>query len=301
MQIHTVDLKWQNVPQSIAAYLIVGPEGPVLIETGPSSALENLIAGIKTHGFVPADIRHVLVTHIHLDHAGSLGWWAKEGAQVYVHQNGARHMIDPSRLIASARRIYQDQMDELWGEFLPVPAESLTPVSDGDVIQVGGLELTAIDTPGHAGHHHAYCLQNGSEKIAFVGDVAGIRLPDCPLVEVPSPPPEFTLEVWATSIDTLDAAGLAAIYLTHFGVVTNPSAHFAVLRGVLNDVVEFVSPHFEADLAREAIIEQFTVWHRQRARDSGISEEIAARYLSTNPVYMSVDGILRYLRKRRES
>ncbi len=301
MQVHTIDLDFQNIPQSVAAYLVVGPEGPVLIETGPSSTLETLIAGIKAHGFVPADIRHVLVTHIHLDHAGALGWWAREGAHVYVHQIGARHMIDPSKLIASARRIYQDQMDELWGEFLPVPAENLTPVSDGDVIRVGGLELTAIDTPGHAGHHHAYSLLNGSEKIAFVGDVAGIRLPDCPLVEVPSPPPEFKLDLWAASIDKLDAAGLTAIYPTHFGIVTDPRAHFTALRGVLNDVTEFVSSHFEADREREAIIELYTDWHRQRALDSGASEEIADQYLSTNPVYMSVDGILRYLRKQRAS
>ncbi len=301
MQVHTIDLDFQNIPQSVAAYLVVGPEGPVLIETGPSSTLETLIAGIKAHGFDPADIRHVLVTHIHLDHAGALGWWAREGARVYVHQVGARHMIDPSKLIASARRIYQDRMDELWGELLPVPAESLTAVSDGDVIQVRGLELTAMDTPGQAGHHHAYSLQNGSEKIAFVGDAAGIRVPDCSLVDVPSPPPEFTPDLWATSIDRMDAAGLAAIYLTHFGVVTDPHAHFAVLRGVLNDITEFVSSHFEANCDREAIIEQYTDWHRQRARDSGIAAEIAERYLSTNAPYMSVDGILRYLRKRRES
>ena len=197
--IHTLDLLFQNVPQAIAAYLVIGPEGPLLVETGPGSTLQNLKAQLGRHGLAPQDIGQVLVTHIHLDHAGAAGWWGQQGAQIYVHHVGAPHLIDPSRLLASAARIYGDQMDTLWGPMLPTPAEKVTAVYDGDIIQAGGLEFLALDTPGHARHHHVYRLGN----LAFTGDAAGIQLPDSRLIDLPAPPPEFELEVWQQTIDRL--------------------------------------------------------------------------------------------------
>ena len=294
MQIHTIDLKFQNLSQSIAAYLVVGPDGPVLIETGPTSTLETLKAGIAQHGYAARDIRHVLVTHIHLDHAGALGWWAQEGAQVYVHERGAPHMIDPSRLLASAGRIYGDKMDELWGEFLPVPAERLTVVRDGDAIGAGGLTFSALDTPGHARHHHVYRLGD----IAFVGDAAGIRVPDSPFIDVPAPPPEFDLETWKETIARLDAARFTTIYPTHFGVVNEPRPHFERLRGVLIDTAEFVRSKYEEEVDRDEIVELYRAWSRERAQRSGLSPDLIERYESTSPSFMTVDGILRYWRKR---
>ena len=294
MRIHTIDLQFQKIPQSIAAYLVVGPEGPVLIETGPSSTLDNLIAGIAQHGYTPRDIRDVLVTHIHLDHAGALGWWAQQGAQVYVHEWGAPHMVDPSKLLASAGRIYGDTMDELWGEVLPVAAERLTVVKDGDTIRAGGLTFSALDTPGHASHHHVYRLAD----IAFAGDAAGIRVPDCSYIDLPSPPPDFDLEAWTATIDRLVAADFATIYPTHFGVVVEPRQHFDLLRRVLIDNAEFVKSHLEAGLERDAIIELYSAENRKRARLAGLDDDQFDRYKATSPPYMSVDGILRYWRKR---
>ncbi|MFZ0545363.1 MAG: MBL fold metallo-hydrolase, partial [Candidatus Promineifilaceae bacterium] len=215
MEIITLDLLYQNRPNTIASYLIEGPSGPVLVESGPGSTLSNLIAGLDEHGYRPRDIRHLLLTHIHLDHAGAAGWWAQQGTQVYVHRIGAPHLIDPSKLIASATRIYQDKMEQLWGEILPAPAENVTTVKDGDVIEVNGLHFTAVDTPGHASHHHVFLL----EDVAIVGDLAGVHIPGADFVDLPAPPPEFHLETWLASIEKITSLPLSAIYPTHFGRV----------------------------------------------------------------------------------
>jgi len=141
VQIETIDLQYRGVSRVIASYLIVGPEGPVLVETGPGSTLETLLAGLNDHGVAPADIRHVFVTHIHLDHAGAAGWWAGQGATVYVHPFGAPHLIDPSKLIASATRIYKDEMETLWGEILPAPPDNVMAIQDGQVIPDGEVAV----------------------------------------------------------------------------------------------------------------------------------------------------------------
>ncbi len=169
------------------------------VETGPGSTLKNLLARLADYGYGPTDIDHVLVTHIHLDHAGAAGWWAQQGAQVYVHHVGAKHLIYPTKLLASAQRIYGDQLDSLWGETLPAPETQVTALYDGDQVEVGGLSITALDTPGHASHHHVYQL----EDIAFTGDAAGIQIPGPYFVDLPAPPPEFNLELWQHTIERL--------------------------------------------------------------------------------------------------
>ena len=131
MQVHTIDLKFQDVEGVIAAFLIESDGELALIESGPGSTLEVLKAGIENLGFSPDEVKKVLVTHIHLDHAGAAGWWASQGATVYVHHRGARHLNDPSRLMESARMIYQERMDDLWGEMLPIPEDQLVALQDG--------------------------------------------------------------------------------------------------------------------------------------------------------------------------
>lgn len=294
MQIHTLDLDFQHLGQVIASYLIVGPAGPVLVETGPGSTLAKLKARLAEHGYQPADIRHVLVTHIHLDHAGAAGWWAQQGAQIYVHHVGAPHLIDPSKLLSSASRIYGDQLDNLWGETLPAPAEKVTALYDGDVIQVEGLTFVVMDTPGHAYHHHAFQL----DDVAFAGDSAGVRIPGTSFVDLPAPPPEFDLEAWMRSIDRLLAQDFTAIYPTHYGRVDKWRLQLQTLVALINEAAEFVRCRMADGLEREAILNHYLAWHQRRLDSAGVSADLAARYEAANPAFMSVDGLMRYWRKR---
>jgi glyoxylase-like metal-dependent hydrolase (beta-lactamase superfamily II) len=296
MLIHTLDLNFQNVPQTTAAYLVVGPAEPVLVETGPGSTLKTLKAQLARYGYTPDKIKHVLLTHIHLDHAGAAGWWAQQGAQVYVHHVGAPHLIDPSKLLASAARIYGDQMDILWGEILPAPADKIIPVYDQDLIEVGGLVFTALDTPGHAWHHHVYRLGD----IAFAGDAAGLRLPQSPLIDLPAPPPEFDLEVWQQTVDRLMTENFTLIYPTHFGVVENVHQHLETFKALLAEATEFIHTHLRVGAVRDDLIKQYRAWNHKRALAANIPEDVIYQYETANPLYMSVDGIVRYWRRREK-
>src|SRR5688500_5608127 len=171
----TLDLNFQGRPHAIASYLIRHPKGDgvVLIESGPGSTRAGLEAGLAKEGLSPHDVTHLLLTHIHLDHAGAAGWLARQGADVYVHPVGAPHMLDPEKLLASATRIYGDRMDLLWGEFLPVPEDKLHVVRERQERVIGNLGFLPINTPGHAEHHYAYIF----EDICFSGDVGGVRIP----------------------------------------------------------------------------------------------------------------------------
>ena len=325
MNIQILDTHFQGMSQVTAVYLLVGPDGPVLIETGPGSTLPAIISGLDRHGFRPADIKHVLLTHIHLDHAGAAGWWARQGAQIYVHHVGAPHLIDPSKLLASATRIYGDRMDTLWGEFLSAPAEKVTALYDGDTVEAGGLTFTALDTPGHAYHHHTYILDtleteflgrnSVSRRIAFTGDAAGVRLPQFNVVDLPAPPPEFHLETWLRTLDRLEAAAADVIYPTHFGPIRDISGHLGELRALMVDAVAFVAARVEdlrggagddpqiakepiAPPVRSKLLEEYIGWNRARAAALDLSPTAVESYELANPLFMSVDGILRYLRKR---
>jgi glyoxylase-like metal-dependent hydrolase (beta-lactamase superfamily II) len=294
VNIYTLDLNFQNLPQTVGAYLVVGPEGPLLVESGPASTLETLQARLAEHGYAPADVRHVLLTHIHLDHAGAASWWARQGAQVYVHHVGAPHLIDPARLLSSAQRIYGETMDTLWGQTLPVPAGQVHPVHDGDTIRAGGLTFTALDTPGHARHHLVFRVG----KVAFTGDAAGVHLPGSNLVSLPTPPPEFDLEAWQKTVARLLDENLATLYPTHFGPIENARAHLEAVSELLDQSAAFVRDRMQAGHEREALIQQFSAWNRERAQAHGLSERDLGRYELANPTFMSVDGLMRYWHKR---
>lgn len=312
MTIHTLDTHFQGMTQVTAVYLIVGPDGPMLIETGPGSTLPAVLDALAGHGFRPADIGHVLLTHIHLDHAGAAGWWAQQGAQIHVHHVGAPHLIDPSKLLASATRIYGDRMDTLWGEILPAPAERVSPVYDGDTVAAGGLRFTALDTPGHAYHHHTWLLDDDGGRIAFTGDAAGVRLPHVDVVDLPAPPPEFHMETWLATLDKLEGAGASAFYPTHFGRVDDIRGHLGELRALMIDAVAFVAQRVEAlsggsaaekgaplpPDVRARLLDDYIGWNRERAAAQHLSPTVIESYELANPLFMSVDGIVRYLRKK---
>jgi glyoxylase-like metal-dependent hydrolase (beta-lactamase superfamily II) len=187
-------------------------------------------------------------------------------------------------------------MEQLWGEILPAPAEKVTVVEDGDVLELNGLRFTAVDTPGHASHHHIFLL----EDIAFVGDIAGVHIPGADFVDLPAPPPEFHLETWLASIEIVRALPLADMYPTHFDRVDNWRGHFDKLVILLNEAAEFIRIRMEAGKERDDILPEYLNWHLERAETAAMPEKVLDRYEVANPHHMSVDGIMRYWRKKNK-
>lgn len=209
-----IDTKMHGLERLTAAFVVAG-EQTALVETGPRSSVGEVAAGLERAGIDRLD--WIVVTHIHLDHAGAAGTLSARwpGARVAVHEVGAPHLVDPSKLWSSATRIYGNRMDELWGGIDPIPEERIHIVRDGDVIDLGGRSLRAFDTPGHAYHHHAYL--DDLTGAMFTGDALGVRLPDVGSVRPATPPPEFHLEKAITSINRIREAEPSTLWLTHFG------------------------------------------------------------------------------------
>jgi glyoxylase-like metal-dependent hydrolase (beta-lactamase superfamily II) len=220
------DLHFLGVPEIIATAVLHGTSGVALIDPGPSTTLENLKASLRRRNIAIADVRHILLTHIHLDHAGATGAIVRENPaiEVFVHERGAPHMIDPSRLLASAGRLYGADMDRLWGDFLPVPAASVRILKGNERIIAGGRELEVAYTPGHASHHVSYF--DPASRMAFVGDTAGIRRQGRDYVMPPTPPPDIDLDAWRTSEDRILAWEPDTLFLTHFGPFHGARMHF---------------------------------------------------------------------------
>lgn len=298
--IHTLDLKYLGTARTIASYLLVDRAGPVMIETGPGSATAGLTAALAEHGHEPADVKHVLVTHIHFDHAGASGWMAARGAHIYVHELGYAHLLDPSKLNESAKRIYREKMDELWGELIPIPESQLTAVKDNDVLELEGIRIRALDTPGHAKHHHAFAVETDEGRVCFTGDAAATYIPDTgSFVSVPTPPPEFDLETWIASIERLEAERFDRIYPTHFGAVDDPAQHLARVKPTLRAHAEFVRDLMDQDVERGEILKRYTDWWVSGAKQAGVPEDKLYFYINSM-AEMNVTGIMRYWTKRAE-
>jgi glyoxylase-like metal-dependent hydrolase (beta-lactamase superfamily II) len=291
----TLDLNFQGRPQAIAAYLVRGADAVVLVESGPGSTRAGLEAGLAKEGLSPRDVTHLLLTHIHLDHAGAAGWLARQGAQVYVHPVGAPHMLSPERLLTSAGRIYGDRMESLWGEFLPVPQNKLHVLRDNEEIEMGSLRFRAVDTPGHAEHHYAYLF----EDICFSGDVGGVRIPGYPYLRVPMVPPELHLERWRQSVKRLRQEQFRYIAPTHFGIHDDPAWHLREVEKGLNDAERWLEQTMSEDPSPpiEAMRQSFTEWMVEQAAEMGLSDDVLAAYQVANPPGMSADGLLRYWKK----
>ena len=291
----TLDLNFQGRPQAIAAYLIRGGDAVVLVESGPGSTRAELEAGLANEGLSPRDVTHLLLTHIHLDHAGAAGWLARQGAEVYVHPIGAPHLLNPEKLIASATRIYGDRMDSLWGEFLSVPDEKLHVVGDREEIEIGDLRFLSINTPGHAEHHYAYLF----EDVCFTGDVGGVRIPGFQYLRCPMVPPELHLERWQESIKRLRELHFARIAPTHFGIYDDPEWQLREVEKGLYDAERWIDKMMVEDPNPpiEALRESFTTWMVEQGAAFGLSEDVVKAYGLANPPGMSADGLLRYWKK----
>lgn len=295
MPIHTLDLHFQGIPHAIASYAIPHAQGIVLIDCGPGSTIQALKTALEQIDLNIGDVTDVLLTHIHLDHGGAAGWFAQHGARVHVHPKGAPHLIDPEKLIKSASRIYGDRMEELWGEFLPVPEDRLVQLQDREEIRIGGLSFVALDTPGHAEHHLAF--RHGDT--CFTGDVGGVRLPGLAYLQVPMPPPEFHLEKWRASLDKLRAQKVHRIAPTHFGIFADVDTHLSLLARELDEVGAFLEQALPADPPVEEINRLFVEWTQKRAASLGISDAEMRAYEAANPSWMSAAGMQRYWRKHR--
>jgi glyoxylase-like metal-dependent hydrolase (beta-lactamase superfamily II) len=298
-EVHTLDLRFLGLPGTIASYLIGHSLGAILIETGPGSTLANLIAGLSDYGYSPADVTDVLVTHIHLDHAGAAGWLAQQGARIYVHPAGAPHLVNPERLLSSAARIYGDQMYALWGQFLPVPPDKLVVLPLEGEVEISGLKFQLLDTPGHAGHHLAYLYKG----ICFSGDVGGARLSRGHHIRLPTPPPEFHLEKWRASLVRLQSAhrngAFHSIAPTHYGIFDDATWHLSALDRSLDAISAWMDAVMPARPSIDELSDQFIQWINQQAQADGLSPELNQSYEAAIPSWMSPQGIHRYWEKYR--
>jgi glyoxylase-like metal-dependent hydrolase (beta-lactamase superfamily II) len=294
-----LDLDFQGYAGAVAVYLLVDGDGLTLVETGPGSTLAALRAGLGALGHTPADLARIVVTHIHLDHAGAAGTLMREAprARFYVHPAGAGHMKDPAKLIASATRIYGDDMERLWGAFEPVPAERLVELEDGAELRCGRRTLVALHTPGHAVHHIAF--HEPDARVIFAGDVAGVRLGGVPYVRPPTPPPDVDLDAWRVSVTRMRAARPDRLLLTHFGAFDDVEWHLDDLLARLYNWAGWIEARLEAAGGDAAAV--VAPLHARGAAELarvGAGGELARGYELATPSHMTVTGVERWLRKR---
>lgn len=295
LEVFTFDTEFLSVEHVIGSYLIRSNDGLILIETGPSTVYDVLVEKIRAVGAEPADVRHVFLTHIHFDHAGGAWKFADLGAKIYVHPIGLPHLHNPERLWGSAKRIYGDAMETLWGDMQPIAKEQLIAAADGDVRDIGGVTIRTHYTPGHAVHHNAYQIGDA----VFTGDVAGVRIEGGPVIP-PCPPPDIDIELWKKSIQLLRDLKPARLYLTHFGEIEDVTAHLDALEIALDEVSLWMKPHYDAGRSIEDITPEFIEFSRVRLRKAGASEEQIDRNEKANPSYMSVAGLMRYWKLKEQ-
>lgn len=293
-----VSLPFLGEHEIIGSYLLAGENELAIIDPGPGSMAEDLLASIREAGFDPQEVTHILPTHVHLDHAGATGSLVRQlpKAQVYVHSKGAPHLIDTSKVVASAERIYGERLKPLWGEIEPTPAERVHSIEGGDILKVAGRRLEVHYTPGHAVHHVIFFDAHSGEL--FAGDVAGVRLPGVDYVRPPTPPPDLDLEAWSDSISLVRSLRPDVLYIGHFGPIRDIPQHFGRLREKLTAWGDFVLDAMrkgkeEAEIIA-LLIEQTQPELQRVARDPHALQryEIATNYA------MSVQGYMRYWRKK---
>ncbi|TML24057.1 MAG: MBL fold metallo-hydrolase [Actinobacteria bacterium] len=276
-----IDLRHQGAARVIGSYLLDTEDGPALFDCGPSTAVARLKDGLRERGLALTDIRHLLLSHIHFDHAGATGVLVREhpSLQVHVSEIGAPHLADPSRLEASARRLYGDTFDTLWGELAPVPERNIHPVGES----VLGFEC--FPSPGHASHHVVYV---GADGTAYCGDAAGVRIQPHAYVMPPTPPPEVDVVAWHRTIDELERRQPQTLALIHFGIAKDPPHHLAELRRRLDEWVEIVAGGASEPEFIAAVVEGVA------AEGPGAADE----YERAMPLWQSYAGLKRYVEKR---
>ena len=273
-----LDLLHLGRERVIGAYLLDTAEGPALFDCGPTTCVPALKAALRDRGLELQDVPHLLLSHVHLDHAGAAGVLVREhpGLQVHVSPIGAPHLVDPTRLEKSARRLYGDEFDKLWGELAPVPMENIRETGD----QVLGLDC--FPSPGHASHHVCYVDRDGT---LYAGDATGVRIQPSRFVLPPTPPPEFDLAVWESTLDEIERRDAQRLALIHFGVADDPIEHLAALRMRLRSWT--------------ALVGDGTTQEEFEATALAELGDDAPPYVQAIPPWQSYAGLRRYWEKRR--
>ncbi len=306
-KIATLDTNWVGHPKSIAAALLESDDHYAIVDPGPESTLATLREQLRTRGIEVADLDAILLTHIHLDHAGAAGALVRENPAlpVYVHASGARHMADPTKLLASATRLWGDELSILFGETLPVPTENLRILEGGETLKLGNRELDVVYTPGHASHHVSYF--DDAAGVAFIGDTAGIRIDNGPYILPATPPPDIDLTLWDESFKAILARRPARLFLTHYGFSKDPSAHIAEFRERLYHWAEVAEQALASaandpapldDDARDAAAMSAFVKKSRGEMDQVLGPVEAEHHAFTAALNLSFLGLARYIRKR---
>jgi glyoxylase-like metal-dependent hydrolase (beta-lactamase superfamily II) len=296
-----IDLHFLGHPEIITTAIIQSAAGLSLVDPGPSTSLDNLRTALKGKGMSVGDVRQLLLTHIHLDHAGAAGTLVKENPriEVFVHERGAPHLADPTKLLASASRLYQQDMDRLWGEVLPVPADRIRTLAGGERLTAGGRELEVAYTPGHASHHVSYF--DAASRVAFVGDTAGIRRGAGTYILPPTPPPDIDLEAWRESEARILRWDPETLFLTHFGPYHGARVHFQQLFARLDEWSAIVRRLLSDATRDDGQREQEFVDEALRDMRRTVGETEAARYSRAGRLDYSWKGLARYWRKRGQA
>jgi len=295
-----LDLNFQGRAEIIATAVLHGPAGVALVDPGPSTTMATLTAALDERGIRFSDVRQLLLTHIHLDHAGATGsiTGRHPHIEVLVHERGARHLADPSKLIASAERIYAEDMDRLWGEVLPVAASRIRSLAGGETISVVGRELKVEYTPGHASHHVSYL--DSASQIAFVGDTAGIRRGSGTFVMPPTPPPDIDLEAWRESEKKILAWEPDTLFLTHFGPFHGVRPHLQAMFETLAEWSRIVQRLLADGAASDDDRQQRFVDEAFQDLRRRVGDVEAVDYTKAGGLNFSYQGLARYWRKRHQ-
>lgn len=299
-KITTLDDHWMGRPRSIATALLESDGHRAIVDPGPGSTLDTLRKGLGAHGVSVHDLDAILLTHIHLDHAGSSGALAKENPRVavYVHKLGAPHMMDPAKLLASAARLWPDNLDELFGEVLPVAESNLRILEGGETITLGSRKIEVAYTPGHASHHVSYF--DNVEGVAFVGDTTGIRIEGHSYVMPATPPPDIDLRLWDSSFATILERKPKRLFLTHFGFSENPAAHIAQFRERLHRWMETTEKILQTAKNDSGAMDSFMAAMRAEIGEHLPAEEVE-QYVATAGLNLSFLGLARHARKRAQA
>ena len=309
MRIHILDTYHLGRPGIVAGTALETNDGIALFDTGPESTFDNVIGDLQKAGFDPKDVRHVFLSHIHFDHAGAAWRFAGptsprdesvrladrtgSSATVYVHPRGAPHLIDPSKLIESATRIFGNDMERLWGKIAPVPQEHVKILEDNDVVRLPPFEIRAIATPGHASHHHVYHWDDN----IFGGDIAGVRIGSGPPIP-PFVPPELQVEAWRDSIAKIRKLNPAHLYLPHFGKVEGSiPEHLDSLDKRVARWSEWFRERIRAGDDESRLKSAFAGLEHHELRKDGASQEDVEGYEAADPSYMAPPAAIRYWNK----
>lgn len=292
-----IDTNHMGRPHVVATYALLGAE-PGLVDPGPAGTLPAVEAGLAAHGIALEAIRHIVLTHIHLDHAGASGLILERApaARVYVHERGAAHLVDPSRLISSAAQLWGDRLEELWGRTVPVSPAAITTFTGGETVRLGAHTLAAYDAPGHAKHHLVW--HDEASGGVFVGDNCGVRLPGVAFTRPATPPPDVDLEAWLRTLDTIASLRPRWLMLTHFGAFDDPEFHMADFRERLVRWAELVRAGLSSGKSEA---EQMAALDRLGVEEAASlsAPQQAALAQQSGDLSLSWRGLARYWQKRK--